>query len=245
MVYVSKSDQKEFVPYPLVTIENEEDFFKTVEKLQPKEVVVDNYNFILKHQRAFKKKFPHVKLSCFDDEYKEYACDEIINHNLGVNLKKYKDPKRVKLIPPLIREEFSKAKKRRYKKEGILLSLGGSDAFGLSLLVLKRLKGKKICLYVTSQNAHLKKLQRYAFLHKEVSLHVNEEISEAMVRCRFGIITPSTIAYEAIYMGLDFLAIAVAKNQQNLVQYLKKKRYKVLQKREIWKINSKRFLQHL
>jgi len=236
VIYISKSD-KNLTPYKLITIKDEEEFFSKVKELQPKEVVVDNYAFNLNHQKRFKTLFPHIKLSIFDDEYKEYFCDEIINHNLGVNKSKYKTPNKVKIIPPLIRDEFKKEKKRRYKKEGIFISLGGSDAFGLSLKVLKRLKNFQINLYITSQNKLLKKLKRYAYLHKNISLHIDEDVAKGMAKSCFGIITPSTIAYEAIYMDLKFIAIQVAKNQDNLVKYLKKKRYKIFQKRELWKIN--------
>ena len=36
IIYVSKSDKKEFIPYKLLTIKNEDEFFIQIEKLQPK-----------------------------------------------------------------------------------------------------------------------------------------------------------------------------------------------------------------
>ena len=48
VVYVSKSTQKELVPYPLISIKSEEEFFLAVERLQPCNVIVDNYGGVKK-----------------------------------------------------------------------------------------------------------------------------------------------------------------------------------------------------
>jgi len=191
---------------------------------------VDNYEFSIEYQKRFKKLFPDIRLSCFDDEYKDYYCDEIINHNLGVNINKYKNPKIVKIISPLIRDEFKQAKKKKYKKEGIFISLGGSDSKNLTLEILKVFHNKIINLYITTANKNLKKIQRYAKIHKNIRLHINKDVAKGMAKSEFGIITSSTIAYEALYMDLPFIAIQTAKNQENLVKYLKKKKYIILKR---------------
>ena len=216
------------MPYPLKTIQNENQFFEIVKKLNPKQVIVDNYDFTIQHQKEFKKLFPNIKLSCFDDEYKEYFCDEIINHNLGAKKEKYKNPQIVKIISPLIREEFYKAKKKRYKKDGVFLSLGGSDTKNLTLKILKLLPKQKINLYTTTANKNLKKIKRYAKIHKNIKLHINQDIAKGMAKSKWGIITPSVISYEALFMKLPFLAIQTATNQKEIVKYLKRKKIKVI-----------------
>jgi UDP-2,4-diacetamido-2,4,6-trideoxy-beta-L-altropyranose hydrolase len=222
VVYISKS-KTNLTPYRFITIKDEKEFFSYVKKLQPKEVVVDNYEFNLNHQKRFKTLFPHIKLSIFDDEYKEYICDEIINHNLGATKARYKDAKKVKIIPPLIRDEFKKEKKRRYKKEGIFISFGGVDTKGLTLKIIKALPNKKLNIYVTSQNRHIKLLKLYA-RRKNISLHVDEDVAKGMVKSCFGIITPSVISYEALFMQLPFIAIKTATNQKEVASFLKYKR---------------------
>jgi len=197
---------------------------------------VDNYDFTLNDQKKFKKLFPHIKLSCFDDEYKEYHCDEIINHNLGININKYKNPKNIKIIPPLIRDEFYKEKKKRYKKEGIFISIGGSDSKNLTIKILKILKDIKINLYTTTANKNINKIKRFVKnkrYKKNIKFYINADISKGMAKSKCGIITPSTIAYEALFMKLPFIAIQVAKNQTNLVKYLKSKRYDILTQRNL------------
>ena len=229
VIYVSKSDQKELIPYPLKTVQNEEEFFDIVKRLQPKQVIIDNYNFTLKNQKRFKAIFPDIKLSIYDDEYKEYCCDEILNVAPFANKKKYKNPKIVKIINPPIREEFYKVKKLRIKKDGIFVSFGGTDANNLTLKVLKLLKKKKINLYITSLNQNLKKIKRYAFIHKNIKLHIDKDVAIGMAKSKFAIITPSTIAYEAMFMDLPFIAIQTAQNQKEFVKYMKKYRIRVIQ----------------
>ena len=58
-----------------------------------------------------------------------------------------------------------------------------------------------------------------------------------MAKSEFGIITPSVISYEAIFMNLEFLAIQTADNQKEITKYLKRK-YKVINEREIKKIKN-------
>jgi len=237
VIYVSKSNEQALVPYPLKTIKNEEEFFEIVKKLNPKQVIVDNYEFTIEHQKQFKKLFGNIKLSCFDDEYKEYFCDEIINHNLGVKKEKYKNPKIVKIIPPLIRDEFRQTKKKKYKKEGIFISLGGSDSKNLTLKILKLLQNKKINLYITTANQNIKKIKRYAKIHKNIRLYINEDVAYGMAKSECGIITPSVISYEALYMNLPFIAIKTADNQKEIAKYLKKKRIKVFNDKGYKKIS--------
>jgi UDP-2,4-diacetamido-2,4,6-trideoxy-beta-L-altropyranose hydrolase len=240
VLYISKSDKKEFISYPLITIKDEEEFFKKVQKFTPKEVVVDNYDFTVEHEKRFKKLFPDIKLSIFDDDYRDHYCDEIINHNLGAKKQKYKNPDIVKIAPPLIRDEFKKIKKRRYKKRGIFVSFGGSDAKGLSFKIAKLLKDKKLYIYTTSTNKDIKKLKRFVRVYKNIKLFIDKDVAEGMAKSKCGIITPSTIAYEAIFLKLKFIAIEVADNQIEIVKYLKKKKYRVLKVRELYKL--RRFL---
>ncbi|ACM92563.1 putative flagellar protein [Nautilia profundicola AmH] len=232
---VCKECEQKYTDIPIIKINNENEFFDVVRRLKPKEVVVDNYNFTYEDEKKFKELFPNIKLICFDDMYKKHCCDEIINHNLGVNINKYDDPKKVKVIKPLVGENFIKAKKKYYKKEGVFISFGGTDAKGIGLKVLKQLKdcGLKVDFYTTSANKHLEKLKKFCFLNRWCRLHIDEDVAVGMAKAKFGVITPSTIAYEAIYMGLGFIAVQVAENQENLVKYLKSKKYKVLKKRDI------------
>jgi len=236
---ICKECDENITKLPIIKVKDEDEFFEKVKELNPKEVIVDNYNFTYEDEKEFKKFFPKIKLIVFDDTYEKHFCDEIINHNLGVIKEKYENPKIVRIIKPLIREEFYKAKKKRFKKEGIFISLGGSDAKGFSLKVLKLLKPMKtkVNLYITSANQNLEKIKKFAFLNRWVNLHINEDVAEGMAKSEFGIITPSVISYEAMFMNLDFIAIQTADNQKAVAKYLKRK-YKVINEKEIKKISK-------
>jgi len=232
VIYISKSNQKELLPYPLITIKDEEEFFSHVKKLQPKEVIVDNYAFTLEYQKEFKKLFPDIKLSCFDDEYKEYFCDEIINHNISADITKYKQPHKVKIIPPLIRDEFKTEKqKKRDKIYDFFIALGGADTQNLTATIIKSLpKEKKICAVTTTANKYLKELEQIANEYSNVDLHVNtHEFAKLLHQSKFAIITPSVIVHEVLFMQIPFCAIKTASNQDDIYNYLKQHGYTVME----------------
>jgi len=235
-IIVCKECNEKLTKLPIIKVKNEAEFFEKLKELKPKEIIVDNYNFSYEHEKEFKELFPDIKLIVFDDTYEKHFADVIINHNLGAKKEKYENPEKVKIIKPLIRDEFKKAKKK-LKKEGIFISLGGSDAKGLTLKVLKTLKPlkPKVNLYITRANKNLDKIKKFAFLNRWVNLHINEDVALGMAKSEFGIITPSVISYEAIFMDLPFIAIKTAENQKEVAKYLKKK-YKVINENEINKI---------
>jgi UDP-2,4-diacetamido-2,4,6-trideoxy-beta-L-altropyranose hydrolase len=235
---ICKKCKKKYTNLPVLKIKKEKEFFKKIKKLKPSWVIVDNYEFDYKKEKKFKKKFPKIKLSVFDDFYAKHFADEIINHNLGVKLDRYENPEIVKIIKPLIRDEFFKAKRKKFKRKGIFLSLGATDSKGLILKILKILKVKKpiVNLYVTSANKNLEKIKKFCKINKWVKLHIDEDVAIGMAKSKFGIITPSTLAYEALFMNLPFIAIKVANNQKEMVKYLKQKRILVFKIREIRKI---------
>jgi len=238
VIYISKSDKEDFVkPYTLITIKSEEEFFLQVEKLQPHQIVVDNYAFSLENEKEFKKKFPHIKLSVFDDEYKEHFCDEIINHNISADIKKYKNQKIVKVIPPLIRDEFIKEKNiKRENIYDVFIAIGGTDTSNLNIPILKALpESLHVALVTTTSNADLDKLKEYVKNKKNIALHIDSnEVAKLMNQSKFAIVTPSVIVHEILFMGLDFSAIKTAKNQDDIYEYLKLQNYKVFENFEKW-----------
>jgi UDP-2,4-diacetamido-2,4,6-trideoxy-beta-L-altropyranose hydrolase len=242
-VIICKKCDEKLTKLPVIKIKNEKEFFQKVKELKPKKVIVDNYNFTYENEKEFKKLFPEIKLKVFDDTYERHFCDEIINVNLYAKKEKYngKIPPfcKVTILPPLIRDEFKKQKE--YKKEGIFVSFGGTDAKGIGLKVLKELKKLKfpINFYTTSSNKNLIKLKRFCQVNKWCKLHVDENVAKGMAKSRFAIITPSTITWEAIYMDLPFIAIEIADNQKYISKYLKEKRVPVLKMRDIRKIGEK------
>ncbi|AZV47274.1 UDP-2,4-diacetamido-2,4,6-trideoxy-beta-L-altropyranose hydrolase [Nautilia sp. PV-1] len=242
LIICKECDQK-FTDIPIIKVENENKFFEKVKELNPETVIIDNYNFTYENEKNFKKLFQNIKLVCFDDNYEKHFCDEIININLYAKPEKYKSKNpeftKINIIKPLIREEFKKTKNKKYKKKGIFISLGATDAKGIGLRILKELKnrGEIVNFYTTSANKNINKLKRFCRLNKWCKLHIDEDVSIGMAKAEFGIITPSTITWEAIYMKMPFIAVKVAENQNLITKYLKQKRIKVLKENEIYKVS--------
>ncbi|GAB6074220.1 UDP-2,4-diacetamido-2,4,6-trideoxy-beta-L-altropyranose hydrolase [Nautilia lithotrophica] len=238
-----KECNEKYTDIPVIKIKSEDEFFTQIKKLQPEKVIVDNYNFTYEYEKKFKTLFPNISLICVDDNFEKHYCDEIINTNLYAKKEKYQNKvptfTKITILKPLIRDEFKKAKKKRYKKEGLFISFGGTDAKGLTLKVLKILKNKKlnVNVYTTSANQNLNKLKRFCRINKWCKLHIDKNVAEGMAKAKFGIITPSTITWEAVYMNMPFLAVKVADNQKFIAKYLKEKRVKVISEREIQKIS--------
>jgi UDP-2,4-diacetamido-2,4,6-trideoxy-beta-L-altropyranose hydrolase len=204
---------------------------------------VDNYNFTCKDEKKFKKLFPQIKLSVFDDDYREHFCDEIINHNISADITKYKNQNIVKIIPPLIRDEFIKEKKiRREKIYDIFVSMGGSDTANLSIPIVKTLPDNlKIALLTTSANENLDDLKKFVENKKNIALHVDSnEVAKLLNQSKFAIITPSVIVHEVLYMEIQFVAIKTASNQDDIYKYLKRNSYKVFANFEKWYNNNKK-----
>ena len=233
VVYVSKSNRKEFVPYELITIENEEAFFDYVEKLQPSQVVVDNYDVTFEHEKAFKRRFSDIKLIIFDDDYRNHFCDEIINHNISADKSKYPKPDIVTLIPPLIRDEFLREKKiKREKIYDLLIAMGGSDTGNLNIPILEVLpENLRVAVVTTSANGRLSTLKKYVKNRKNVILYIDSnEMAKLMNQSRFAIVAPSVIVHEVMFMELPFLAFKTADNQNDIVKYLQQKDFHVCEK---------------
>jgi UDP-2,4-diacetamido-2,4,6-trideoxy-beta-L-altropyranose hydrolase len=201
VIFISKSDKQEFLEYPLTTIKDEDEFFIYIKKINPQSVVVDNYDFTYKNEKKFKKLFPNIKLSVFDDDYREHFCDEIINHNISADINKYKNQKIVKIIPPLIREEFHQEKNiQREKIYDIFIAIGGTDSTNINIPILKAIPSSlHIALITTNANNNIKELKKFIKSKKNISLHVNSKnIARLINQSKFAIITPSVIVHEIL-----------------------------------------------
>jgi UDP-2,4-diacetamido-2,4,6-trideoxy-beta-L-altropyranose hydrolase/UDP-4-amino-4,6-dideoxy-N-acetyl-beta-L-altrosamine N-acetyltransferase len=216
---------------------------RLIKKLHADILLIDHYNIGYKKERYIKEQ-TGIQILSFDDTYEKHYCDILLNHNISANKKKYKN-----LVPQhcelrcgkeytLLREEFYKAKRKSYKKnrkkKRILLAMGGADSANLNikiLKVLKKCKKRTVHVVTTSANKNLAKLQKYAENKKWIRLHINAtDIAELMAKSDFGIVTPSVVVNEAIFMDLPFIAIQTAENQKEIYYYLEKNHFDVMKK---------------
>jgi len=226
------------------------EFIRVVEKYKADLVVIDNYQIDYKYEQTLKEK-TNVKILAFDGLYKKHYCDILLNHNIYAEEKRYKDlvPKECELRCgskyTLLRDEFHKEKEiEREKIYDILVIMGGADTLNLNSQILALLPNNlKISIVTTTANKHLSELQHYISETKNI-LHINStEIAKLMNESKFTILTPSVSSNEAYFMGLNFMAIKTAENQEEMYQFLKRKGYLVMENFE--KENFKMILKRI
>jgi len=220
-----------------------EEFISLVKKYNPQMIVIDSYAIDVEYEKNLKKLFPNTTLLVLDDNYKPHHCDILLNHNFYSDVTKYDGllPKNCTLWcgkkHTLLRDEFEiekggKVLKRRGKTKSILLSLGGSDPKNITLKLLKivrKYNNIHTLTVTTSANKNLKKLESFTRYKKNITLIINSNnMANLMKNSDFAIITPSVTVNEALFMGLPFLAIKTANNQNEAYRYLKNKGFRAL-----------------
>jgi len=66
-------------------------------------------------------------------------------------------------------------------------------------------------------------LKEYVQDKKNIKLFINSnEVAKLINQSKFAIITPSVTVNEVYFMGIDFLAIKTADNQNDMYEFLKK-----------------------
>jgi len=213
-----------------------------IEKYNIETLIIDHYGIDYTFEKKVKEYYPHLQLYAFDDTYKKHYVDYIINHNLGAKASRYACEEfcEVQLIEPLIRQEFYTVKQKHYKKEGVFISLGGSDPQGVMLKVLPFLRNEVVHIYTTSSNRHLATLKRFTKMHKKMHLHIDEESAFGMAKSRWGIVSASVSSAEALFLQLPIIALQTAENQKEVANYLKQKRVSVLDVKKLYKLKRKR-----
>jgi UDP-2,4-diacetamido-2,4,6-trideoxy-beta-L-altropyranose hydrolase len=229
--------------YTLKTLKSnsKKELRRVIEDLRIDLLIVDNYAIEYKKEKYLKTK-TGVKILAVDDTYEKHYCDILLNHNISAAKKRYK-----RLVPKgcelrcgkkytLLRDEFYKAKQKKYKKDTktkhIFIAMGGADTVKLNIPILKVLKNFqhiKVSLVTSSANKKLKKLQHYVENKKWVTLHIDStKVAKLMAKSDLAIVTPSVTLNEIFFMELPFIAIRTAANQDDMVTFLGKNSYSIL-----------------
>ncbi|MBK2043934.1 UDP-2,4-diacetamido-2,4,6-trideoxy-beta-L-altropyranose hydrolase [Allofrancisella guangzhouensis] len=214
------------------------EFIKVVEKLNPDIVILDSYNLGYDFERAFKEKYPYIKLMVLDDTYERHYCDILLNHNISADENKYKC-----LVPKycemrcgskytLLRQEFYDYKNKSKPKNiipKVFVAMGGADHSNINIEILRAISevgGIEVNLVTTTANKNLEQLVDYCKDKNWVNLYINStEIARLMHESDFAIVTPSVTVNEVCFMGLPIIAIKTADNQKDMLEYLKREGY--------------------
>ena len=194
-------------------------------------VILDGHEFTIKDQLAIKKR--NAKLILIDDLIHdiEYA-DVVINHQLFITDKDYnaKDTNRLCLGAKylMIREAFilnKKEKKMPLEYKRLFLCLGGVPSFNHLFHAVKELKSIReitkidilIGCAIDQEYQEIEKFDNRIQIHNYLS---DEEVANLINTSDFGIVTASTIAYEALFLKLPLLILYENTNQINFYNAL-------------------------
>ena len=222
-----------------------EEFISVVQKYEADLVVIDHYQIDYKYEQTLKERV-NVKILVFDDTYEKHYCDILLNHNLYADPKKYEGlvSKQCELRCgskyTLLRNEFiiEKAKGRQNSNNpenlNVFIAMGGADHSNLNtkiLDVLKNFPNIHAHVVTTMANQHLEELKKYIENKRDITLHINtDKIALLMNRSDFAIVTPSVTVNEIVHMGIPFISIKTAENQNEMYQYLDQHHYSILEK---------------
>jgi len=221
---------------------NIKEFDTLIKKLNIDMIIIDHYGIDYNFEKKLKVKNPKLKIFVLDDTYEKHYCDILLNNNIYGDEKRYKD-----LVPNhcelrcganyiLLRDEFLEYKKIPTSKDKfftIFIAMGGTDIQNLNpkiLKVLENFDNIKVNLISTNANQNTEELKTYCKNKQWINLCLNcNNVAKLMGESALAIITPSVTANEVYFMGLPFIAIRVADNQNFMVEFCKENKIPVLE----------------
>lgn len=227
------------IPYPVHILDSNdpEEVSKLISAQNIDMVIFDHYGIDAFYEQKIKNQ-TEVTILSFDDTYEKHHCDILLNHNISADKERYRGlvPEQCELrcgsLYTLIRDEFKVEKQiKREKLYDIFIAMGGTDPTNMTLGILKELSDDmSICVVTTSGNPHLNELKTFVQEKKNITLEVNSQhVAQLLHQSRLAIITPSVMVHEVLYMEIPFIAIKTVSNQDDMVQYLHKNGYRVLE----------------
>ena len=232
----NKIRQEEYEVVNLQTNDIEE-LDKVVKKLGIDLLIIDHYEIHYEDEKKLSILNSQLSIMVLDDTYEKHHCDMLLNHNISADASRYKDlvPKDCELRCgekyTLLREEFKAEKKiQREKIYDIFIAMGGADTAGLNVKILEILgDAKNIVIVTTTANRNLDTLKKYVQNKNNISLFINSiEVAKLINQSKLAIITPSVTVNEVLFLDVPFIAIKTADNQEDIYNYLKRNRYKIL-----------------
>jgi UDP-2,4-diacetamido-2,4,6-trideoxy-beta-L-altropyranose hydrolase len=177
------------------------------------------------------------KIMVIDDlANKQFDCDMLLNQNLGIQKKDYKNkvPVGCELLMgcdyALLRPEFSKLRgqalekrKRTKRVENVLISIGGSDVDNVTLDILKKLdNGLNIVVVLGLESPHNAIIKKY-IKGKNIEVIINaDDMSGLMMNADLMIGAAGSTSWERCCLGLPVLLYVLAENQKAIAGSLEK-----------------------
>lgn len=237
--------ERGFEVQPLKT-NSEEELIRLLREERADWLIIDHYDIERSTEKRLKES-PALKLFVLDDQIKEHHADVLLNHNICAKASNYQgkvNPDCLVLAGPaytLIRKEFRQIRIPPRRPEGeracVFLAIGGTDVHNTLPELLRQLShfpNLEVHMATTRSNPHLTRLQIAAAQYPGWYLHIDHpNMAELMAMAHIGIVSPSVISAECIFMELPLIAIKVVDNQSNTFSYLREKGFLTLERHEI------------
>ena len=219
-----------------------DNFISELNNESPDLVILDGYHFDALTQDAVRK--AGFDLLVIDDfnHLDHYSANILLNQNLYAPDINYTiNPDATLLLGTkytIFRKEF--LLKRNYKKQisektkNILVTMGGSDPYNVTLMVLKALEllqNEQINVKVITgpANKHLESVKKRINNSKiPCNVHQNAiDMTELMEWADIAITAAGSTCWELAYMGVPMVVIAIAENQSMNASYLGEGQYAI------------------
>jgi UDP-2,4-diacetamido-2,4,6-trideoxy-beta-L-altropyranose hydrolase len=205
-------------------------------------IVVDGYHFDATYQRSIKEL--GKKLLLIDDHgsASHYYADIVLNQNIYASEKLYskKEPNTTLLLGTryaLLREEFLEWQGWKRKipalAQNILVTLGGSDPENVTKKIYDAIIQLELnqlnVIIVTANNQYLDQMKcliEKSKANTELKSNV-EKMSDLMAWADIAVSAGGTSTWELAFMGVPMITLAIADNQCQIVEELKKARVAV------------------
>lgn len=233
---ILRSEQLEIITSPSFSeTEDANNLVALAKDLASECVVVDGYSFRIVHQRALRDAgIRHL----FIDDYghaSEYVADFVLNQNISAEESLYRNraPQTRLLLGTkyaLLRREFRQF--AVWQREiapiatNILVTMGGADEGNISGRVLRALRrvantDTKVRVIAGPANHHRAALEAMQDDSPEVEILVSPNMPEVMKWADIAVSAAGSTCWELMFMGLPFLAVAVAENQLKVASRLR------------------------
>ena len=221
------------IPYPIVFINEEKDFFTYLEPGNI--IVIDSYDFNEQLQNQLNQL--GIKLVIIDDlNNMIYDCNAIINHGVLFSEKEYKHSEKTKFYLGLdylmVRKEFrdisiiKSQRKPLNKIDNVFICFGGSNQEALikkTVDILSNLEVKKISILASNFDLNELLLINNESLHIEIYENLKPDaIINLLQNSDFAILPGSTILLEAFTVGIPIISGWFAENQRYSLEKFEK-----------------------
>ncbi len=230
---ITNSELINSIPYPIVFINEEKDFFT---HLQPGNIIViDSYDFNEQLQNQLNELF--IKLVVIDDlNNMNYDCNAVINHGVLFSEKEYKHSEKTKFYLGLdylmVRKEFrdisivKSQRKPLNKIDNVFICFGGSNQEALikkTVDILSNLEVKKISILASNLDLNELLLNNSEILQVEIYENLKpNDIINILQNSDFAILPASTILLEAFTVGIPIISGWFEENQKYSLEKFEK-----------------------